>query len=1475
MVQHFRQLRISVLVSTIVFSSLSIFADGAFQKLLENGKYQKAVEYADKELTADSRTIDVWIGLATAHQKLGKDEKALDALKAAQKVNPSNPGIFLAYGDYFSEKNQYQKALESYQKSYLLDRTATAAEGIALSAAKLKDWDKARDAAESAVNLDSTVYEPRLILIDLYLKEGNHKAAAHQLEFAVSKKPSNVTFWKQLSLCYDSTGNTEGLARADAKIVSLDSKDVSSRHRLAEYSLAKNKADKAYELYKEIAVLTPDDSRPFEQLYKIAKQKGNTKDATLYLKNYLLLDSANASYQKELGHLLYAQKDVDGALAAYRTALKLDPGITGLYKNYASIVIKKNLEDEAIKVINGAIAAKEADPDMLIALGDIYKKRNKYPDAIKMYQEALKTDTKNIAVLKSLAESQASAGDLKNAVNTYEQVVLLNPKANEEYKQIGILNSKLGKESGAIDAYKKYLTKSPGDGEAARIVGLYEHGKKKYEEAVKYLTMVQDTKLHTVAYLTALGDSYYQLKKYDQAAEQFAKVVAKNPAQTVLKDILKPLGESYEKTEKPIDAARAYDQYVKLSGVRDEEAAYKRASLREKTDKTGAVKIYTANTASYPRDHRNFLRLGLIYAKDKTTLAKSAEMLEKTAALADSLPVVWQTLGEVYGKLKNEDKELYAYKKLLGLQPQDVQANKRVGLILLGKGQTTSAIANLEVALTGAPKDEEMLLAIGEGYMKTKRPKEAAQSLAKARDLKPKDVDIRIALIKAFTAAGMKEQAAKERDQLAMLDKEIVAKDKKDIDSRQRLAVYSLEKNDLKTAYSLYEDLATLTPKDTVVFKRLFEIALKNDEQKSAITHLKNYLALDSTNAGAYKSLGNLLYEQKDMDGALEAYRQALKLEPGITGLYKRYTDIVLQKKLEDEAIKVITGAIAAKEADTQSYIALGDIYKKRKEWEKAIQMYQEALKTDTKNVAVLTSLAECQAAGGDPKSAIVTYEQVVLINPKAVQEYKELGDLHMKLKKTENAIAAYKKYVDKNPKDGAVARTIGLYEYDRKKYKEAIQFLTMVKNQKLHTVEYLSALGLSYYHTGDPGNAIEMLAKVQTLKPKTAVRKETLRPLAECYEKVNKPLEAAKTYDSYTSISGIRDEDASFKKGYLREKKDTDAAVAIYTANTRTFPKDPRNFLRLGLIYSHDKEKLKESASMLSKAAALVDTLPIIWQTLGRVHGKLGNESGELQAYKKLLTLKPQDLEANKRVGMILLKQKQTSAAIANLEMALTADPKDVEVMLLLADGYEQTKRPKQAIELLAKAKERRKQDPDIRMHLYELYKNTGQDNKAEQEIKGLITITKNNDHRKMYARDLVNKKRYDDAMKQVLDIKESDPMNIEGLMLLATIQQAQNKLNEAIETYKMISYVNDDYAPALAARADVYLKQNKLDRAKDYYEKALKADAKFALAELGLARVAKAKKDNASYQRHLSKAKSLDPRNDEIMREVKSNGK
>ena len=77
------------------------------------------------------------------------------------------------------------------------------------------------------------------------------------------------------------------------------------------------------------------------------------------------------------------------------------------------------------------------------------------------------------------------------------------------------------------------------------------------------------------------------------------------------------------------------------------------------------------------------------------------------------------------------------------------------------------------------------------------------------------------------------------------------------------------------------------------------------------------------------------------------------------------------------------------------------------------------------------------------------------------------------------------------------------------------------------------------------------------------------------------------------------------------------------------------------------------------------------------------------------------------------------------------------------------------------------------------------------------------------------------------------------------------------------------------LFERAQIHLVQNKYQWAKTFYERALQKDPTMALAELGLAMVAKAQKNMSVYNEHLEKAMKIDPTNTAIKDEYNKSKK
>ncbi|MDR2578937.1 MAG: tetratricopeptide repeat protein [Chitinispirillales bacterium] len=1426
-----------LLVSAVFFT---VLGDEAMKKLIDEGKFDEAVRRGEA-IDAETRSAEVWFMMGRAHENLRNDAEAMD----------------------------------SYQRSFLMQRTTAAAEGIAGAAMRLGDHTRARDAAESAIALNAEALGPRIILANILFETKSYAAAAPYLEFTASKRGDDIEIWRKLAVCYENMNDTDKLAAADARIIALDPRDIPSRRRLAAHAMTKNDTRTALRVFGELTALTPNDPVPFRNLYEASIKDGHKTAALKYLKSYVELDSSDADIIRQLGDLLFETRDMDGALDQYRRAVRRNANVTGLYRNYAAILIERNLDDEALRAIQRGIALNEVNAAMYTAAGDIYRKRNNNAEAVRMYMAAMELDRQNAALLAKLAEAQAAAGDTRNAIVSYEQIVALNPNATAEFRILGDLVTKAGRAQEGMDNYKKYLAKVPGDQEIIARVGLFEYANGRYAEAIALLSKVTDENFITTDVLFALADSHNRTDNCGQAIVFFERVRAKNPPNAVLLNTLRPLAECYEKTGDRAKAAEVYNAFVALPNIRDAEASYLRAYLREDTDPAAAIRMYEANTRTFPRDHRNFARLGILRARDTVSVAvlrQAAAHLRTAAQLADTAAVIWKALGEVQGRLNNTNEELAAYTRYLSFRPDDAAVNKRVGTVQIERRQFGPGVITLEKAAATLPNDYDIIVMLGAGYMNTDRPREAAAQYRRARTLRPDDVSTRLSFIDALEKLGDTAAVRAERGSLAQLDIRIALSDGSDVESRRRLAAHTRAAGENTRAYALLNELAVLTPQDADVFKAMYEIAIAAGRKTEAAAHLRKYIAMRPADADGQKNLGLLLHEEKDFDGALAAFRQARRLNPAVRGIYGAFMDILIQRSLDNEVITVGNAAIAAGEIDARGYTAMGDIHRRQNRHADAARMYKGALDIDRQNIALLSRYAESQARAGDLRGAVVSYEQVILMNPNAVNEHKELGALRARLGNQEQAMASYKTYLEKNPADEEIALVVGNFEYGRKQFADAIKFFELVKKPELQNQQYLMRLADSYFQAENFKKAAETYERVRRLRNlPVAVLRNILRPLAISYERDNQPAKAAEAYAALVALPGVTDSEAFFKRAFLIEETNRELAIRHYIDNIRRFPRDARNHVRLGTIYSKNDATLAQAATSLTAATGIANNDADVWLLLAQVNGKLNRTAAELAAYRRYAQLKPQDMSITRRIGEIHHGNRQFTEAITNLEMFLATNNRDVKAIIMLADAYEGTNRRPRAAELLTQAKTLSPQDPEVRERLYLMYKSEGQADRALAEIKELVALTRDNKHRLMLFNDLLQAGNLAEAATVAEGVRRSEPMNFDGLMAVATIQGLQNKHAEAIETYKAVAFLNDSHVPALIGRANAHLALRDYDRAEEFYRRALAVNARTAAAELGLSRVYKARGRRDLQTTHLNRARQLEPNNAEVQEELR----
>lgn len=1116
----------------------------------------------------------------------------------------------------------------------------------------------------------------------------------------------------------------------------------------------------------------------------------------------------------------------------------LDQNFTGEASwEYARACIKLKRSAEAKKALEKVI---ETDPANIIAnreLGVILFQDKTYDKAIPLLKKAV-ADKPDINISFMLGKSFLETNDLATAITYLKEVVKGTPsnldagyllamalynsqsykEASDEFTRI----SKIGQSLTADDLYK-WANAAENSGDLNKSIEIFKSCISKYG-----LSKATD------AITARIKVARYEMtkKNYQGALVQLEFLFGVEGINNLLPEIHFMLADAYEGIKTPAKAIEVLEKKITVS----------------------------------PSSIEAYARVADLYSKSGNP-EKAKLAYEKLITLRPDDPQVYFILGEYYLKAEKFEIALGHYQKSNTLKSDALSAQ---GIALCASKLGKWDIAQ-EAALAAIAKNPDLIdsrIVLAESYLRDKNYAEARKHLENIVIKKSGDVDYWKKLSLCY------EQLA-DVDKLADADRKVVALDKKDTVSRIRLSQYCQNKKDLKGALDIYKELSVLLPQDVRVFKNLYEISMATSNKQDAAKYLKQYLILKPADAMANKILGDILYELKDTDGSLAAYDNALRLDPAIKGFFRQYTDLVLAKGQQDKIIKVSLAAIKNNEADTRTYLTLGLVYQKLAQYKSALEMYQKGLQLDPQNIDALVALAECQNKTGDINGAIISYEQAVMMNTNiAPKELKTLADLYKQQGKNDQAMNTYKKYLDKMPSDQAAAREVSAFCYAKKQYDDAIKYLSIITGEAATTVSYQVTLGNCYFFTGQFQKAIDLFeeARKKALKPATLA--EFAWSLATSYEKLGNEAKAGEIYALFPS-AGIINADAAYKSANYREKTAPAIAAATYEKNIIAFPRDYRNFYRLGIYYSMDKSTYDKAITMLKKTASLADTITEAWVSLAQIYRKLNKEQDEMIAWKKLLTFQPQHVEANARLGTILMKNNQVNEGMVYLEMANTLSGKDPDVMSLLANGYIKTNRVNEAATLLAKAKLLKPDDTNIRSALYEVYMKTNQPKKAMDEIKELVDKTHDNKYLLLYAQNLYNDNKIKESEDAIETILASVPDNLDVLMLKALIQRSKKKYDDAIEVYKEISNIDPNYIPAIYERAEVYMLQAKVKWAETFYERALRADPKFVLAELGLAKVAKMLGDKTKYQEHLNKAKAIDPENKLVKEEIAKSGK
>ena len=456
-------------------------------------------------------------------------------------------------------------------------------------------------------------------------------------------------------------------------------------------------------------------------------------------------------------------------------------------RSQADAALRAGRLADAERTARSLVALAPRDPEAIGFLATVLDAQSRFSESDRLFTQAAALGTPSLAFLNNLGAHYLATGRVEQARATFERVIARSPasvnarlqlsqlalrerqgaKALEHLSaipasaqqtpQVRLLEAEAyyleGNTSAAENLVDSLELEMGGDPRGAFALGMALAKMGRYERAEKMFSRVLETAPTDFASLYNLGLAAAKAGHYERARSAFASALAQRPGDP---DCLLNFGQSYAALKQDTRAAELLVQAGQAApGRADIPLAL--ARILENAGLYGdAALAYGRYVALRPDDAEARRDRALAFASSGQANKAQAEL----EWYVQQRPM--DPLGHYYLALVLQSTDVDSAQsqlvESLRLKPDLAPASLLRARLLSESGDLPSALAELRLALTRAPKDAEVLEQLGVTYLALERPTEAEQALRRARALAPDSDTVSLALGRTLMQLGREEE---------------------------------------------------------------------------------------------------------------------------------------------------------------------------------------------------------------------------------------------------------------------------------------------------------------------------------------------------------------------------------------------------------------------------------------------------------------------------------------------------------------------------------------------------------------------------------------------------------------------------------------------------------------------------------------------------------------------------------------------
>jgi len=307
------------------------------------------------------------------------------------------PGML---GCFFPEKDEFDcyRLARSFQKSLKNQSKKTVTIGIAsfptLKYEKHQILDNAHKALMHAAFFgpsSAQIFDAVSLNIsgDQLYETGDIKEAIEEYNRALLLDPSNTNVHNSLGICYGVLKDYKKAKKAFIAAVELDPDEYMAVYNLGLTNLLSGQPGKALKLFLKANSIVADVFEIAFQTGKLYLERGEPENARKLLEQASRLKPTAGAVFRYMGECYATLNQVDAAIAAYKRAIKQNPGDAASLSALGCLFDEQGENPEiAIMFCRESVGLSPENGLFRHRLGQLYLKQNHLEDALKEFKKA-------------------------------------------------------------------------------------------------------------------------------------------------------------------------------------------------------------------------------------------------------------------------------------------------------------------------------------------------------------------------------------------------------------------------------------------------------------------------------------------------------------------------------------------------------------------------------------------------------------------------------------------------------------------------------------------------------------------------------------------------------------------------------------------------------------------------------------------------------------------------------------------------------------------------------------------------------------------------------------------------------------------------------------------------------------------------------------------------------------------------------